>query len=151
DSASIVWGVTNAGITTASGPWTEQIVLSPDQAAGSEIILAAFAQTDSLAPGAFLVRTQSVTVPITGPAGTLRFGVRVDALGEVSELNELNNSALAAETTDVPLSLTLQLSAQETTEGAEPIRATVFRNGDLSQALTVAVMNNNPSALVTPA
>ena len=79
-----------------------------------------------------------------------RFGVRVDVFGEVSELNALNNTALAAETTDIPLALTLQVSARETTEGAEPIHATLFRNGDFTAPLTIDLTNSNPSALSAP-
>jgi hypothetical protein len=148
-TATITWAVTNIGITTASGPWTEQVLLSNGQN-GNSAVLGSFTQTDSLAPGAFLVRTQEVTVPISGPAGSLYFEVKVDAYNEVQELNEANNLAASPDPTDVPLWLSFDLSSTTTTEGDAPIQARLLRNGDLSAPLSITLTNDNPGQLSGP-
>jgi len=145
-SFSITWAVTNVGITEVHAHWSEQIFLvgTPNQTLGF------FAASNNLAPGQFIVRTQTVAIPFTGLAGTLRAGVRVDAYDEVTELDEANNTAVAATATDIPLTLTLDTPDATTTEGAAPLPIKVIRNGDISGPLTVAFSNSNPAEVSIP-
>ncbi len=145
-SFSITWAVTNVGLTEVHAPWSEKIFLvgSPNQTLGF------FVASNNLAPGQSIVRTQTVTIPFIGLAGTLRAGVRVDAYDEITELDEANNSAVAATATDIPLTLTLDTADANTMEGAVPLAIKVTRNGDTSGPLTVALLSSNPAEVLIP-
>jgi hypothetical protein len=144
---SIVWSVTNAGITPAQGPWTEQVFVIPNAQGGGNQILAEFRVNGVLLPGDSLVRTQTVMFTPNGPAGLFQFGVRLDSDNDLPELNERNNIAATTNTIDVPPTLTLELAARETTEGAPPTRGVVIRNGDRNSPLTITLTNSNTNAL----
>lgn len=105
---NLIWAVTNRGGILATSLWSDSVAWSNAAAVVQE--LARFDFTNGLAADALVWRTQGVTLPINGPAGVLRLGVRADGLGELAEENEANNLALAANFTTVPSLLTLQLS-----------------------------------------
>jgi hypothetical protein len=146
-SIAIAWGVTNVGITPAQGPWTEQIFVIPSAPGGGNPVLAEFRMEGSLPPGGSLVHTQTVVFTPDGPAGLLRIGVRLDADNDLPELNERNNTTVTTNTVDVPPTLTLEIAAHETTEGAPPIRGAVIRNGDRNSPLSITLTNSNTNAL----
>ncbi len=147
-SLNVIWVVTNAGIAAIQAPWTEQVFLV---AAGSpRQPLGIFTATNNLPAGGFEVRTQTVSVPITGLAGALRVGVNVDLYDEVAELSEGNNTALASQDTVVPLWLSLDTPSATTVEGAPPLVIQVVRNGGTTTPLTVALTNSNPTQVQMP-
>ena len=146
----IVWGVTNTGITTAIGPWTEQVLWIPNSPGGGNRVLAEVRIDGSLQPGESIRRTQTVIFAPDGPAGVLRLATRLDPDNEVPELNEQNNVSLATVTIEVPPTLTLELSERETIEGGSPIRASLIRNGDPTLPITVTFANSNTDALTHP-
>ena len=156
----LTWTVTNQGFAAAVGPWLETVKLVPDavwnvadEAQRKSRIaalptLATFTASNSLAAGEFMVRTQRVTIPQNGPSGNLRFAVTVDARDDVFESNEANNQTTDGGIVQVPLSLSLQLSSPSVREDATvPIIATVTRNGDLNEAISVMVTNESPALL----
>ncbi|HPY29322.1 MAG TPA: CARDB domain-containing protein [Verrucomicrobiota bacterium] len=143
------WGITNSGPAAAAGPWSETIIVT--NADTGLQALARFAFGDDLPPGGFLARTQVVTIPLDGPAGGVHLGVLVDSRREVIEATEGNNLTWATNRTGVPLSLSLQLAADEVLEGApEPVAATLTRNGSRAGALTTVLSNSAPTELFAP-
>jgi len=160
----VVWSVTNIGATTASGPWMEAVTLTALDTNGmsglalddllnpAASVLLWLTVTNDLAPGAGVVRTQVVTMPITGPAGTLKFAVGVDPQGAVVEATKTNNLVLADAPTWVPLSLALQLPTARIPENAAnpALTALISRNGDGSGPLTVQLTTSDASRLATP-
>jgi hypothetical protein len=155
-----IWNVTNRGPATASGTWTETLRIVSDEVTGvtnavelqrlltSAPTLGTFAYSNTLAPGEFLSRTQLVTLPVSGVSGKTRLLATVDARDEVFEEWETNNLSFADNDLTIPVSLTLQLSSSQISENATaPLRATLTRNGSLTQALTVTVTNSDPSEL----
>ncbi len=154
---TLIWSVTNSGSVAATGLWNDSVRWSNAVSGVQE--LARFDFTNGLAAGASTWRTQAVTLPISGPAGAVWFGVQVDGLGEIAEENEANNFRLATNATVVPLLLTLQLPLTQIAEdAANPFfNCTVIRNGDLTAALTVSLTSTDtngvtlPNAVVIPA
>ena len=148
---SLVWSVTNSGSVAATGLWSDSVRWSNSVSGEQE--LARFDFTNGLAAGASAWRTQTVTLPINGPAGQVWLGVQADGLGEVAEENEGNNHTLATNATVVPLVLTLQLPLTQIAEdAANPVfNCTVVRNGDLTAALTVSLTSSDTNGVSLPA
>ena len=145
------WEVTNPGSIQAEAPWSESIFVSNSVAGLRSLTLMDF--TNALPAGGFVIRTQTVTLPIDGPAGDLRFAVEIDSRHEVIESNETNNLALATNSTTVPLTLTLELPVTQIAENAaQPILAcTLTRNGDHSQPLSVSIASSDTTQIAAPA
>lgn len=146
---SVSWTVTNAG-AVAAGRFNEAVYLSGDINVGSDTLLAMVYGTNELGPGAFLVRTQLMTIPLTGPAGQTRFVVTADVGRQVDELNETNNSVIAEMDTLIPLILLLQPASTNVTEGGS-LTVQVSRNGDRSGALSVELAVDDASEAAVPA
>ncbi len=148
---TLIWSVTNRGTATATAPWSESLIVSNASAGAQSLLL--LDTTNTLAIGAALTRTQTVVLPITGPAGELQFFVQTDSRDERVELNEANNLAAATNTTSVPLLLTLQVPATQIAENAASptLQCTLVRNGDRSAALTVTLTNSDVTEVTAPA
>ena len=144
------WIVTNRGPVAAAGTWKETIWFT-NASAGLQA-LSQFTFSDPLAPGQFIARTQSVTLALNGPAGGIWFGVEVDSRNDVREETEADNLAFATNGTGVPLLLTLQLAAAQIAEDAAPptLNATLTRNGDRNQPLSVMITNRDTTELSAP-
>ena len=156
DSVQVVWAVTNlgpAGVTNAT--WAEAVYLVPDDTTDwtNPINLAtrspikSLLVTNTLSAGDFLLRTQTVTVPLASPVGATRFVVLVDSANQVVEANEANNIALATNTTAIPAVLTLQLPVSQLSEGAAAVQATLTCNGAVDLPLSVTVTNDRPGEI----
>src|SRR6185436_16885511 len=119
---------------------------------GGAVELATFDFTNTLAGSAFLLRTQAVVVPVSGPLGNLWFAIKVDSRNEIFEANETNNLGVASIATVVPAVLSLDLTSTQIAEGAsQPVQPTITRNGSTAQALTVTLTNGDPTELSMPA
>lgn len=147
---TVTWAVTNSGNATVNRSIAEVVFLSADAAVGDDVRIAVFDLTNSLAPGDWIGRTQQVTMPLNGPAGSLRLVVQTDANGDVPEGNETNNYAIAAGTLSVSQALTLQFAASSVTEGGS-VAAIVSRNGPATAALVVGLSSIDPTELSAPA
>ncbi len=152
ESIPISWVVTNQGSLNITGKWSETVFLATNSAGlGNQQELTTFAFTNSLAAGAFLARTQTVTIPPAGIAGDLWLAVRADTRSDVIESNETNNLGVASALIQVPAVLTLQASATQISEGhLQPLILTVTRNGSRSAPLTVTLENTDPTELTVP-
>jgi len=152
-TVDFIWGVTNRGSAAAMAPWTETISLSPDPMQGNDILVGTLTITNSLPAGEWLVRTQSVVLPLTGVGGNVYVVVALDTGLEVAEQSDANNVALATEVIQVPASLSLEASATEIAENAaqKTIRCRIIRSGNLAQAVTVSITNSHPDRLTSPA
>jgi hypothetical protein len=146
ETVSVSWLLTNAGNAAVSRNVTELVSLSTDAVIGDDARIASVLLTNWLAPGGWLVRTQSVTLPVNGPAGALRFVVHTDSNNDVPEGNETNNLAISDTTLTVPQALTLQLSGSSVAEGGV-LRAVVSRNGSSTAALSVALASSDVTEL----
>ena len=149
ETVLVTWTTTNQGAAAAAGPWSETVALTGAPALSNGLLLATFSFTNTLAAGQGLVHTQSVTLPMSSPAGALYFGVIADSQNSLVEPNETNNTGWAESPVPMALVLTLVLNPSTVWEGAA-IQATVSRNGDHSQPLTVTVTNGDPAQVQTP-
>src|SRR5205085_1381531 len=75
----VSWTVTNQGNVAVTTPLSEVVYLSDDAVIGNDERIASFLFTNQLPPQASITRTQQVTVPVAGYAGTLRVVVETDA------------------------------------------------------------------------
>jgi subtilase family serine protease len=151
-AVSVTWAVTNLGTAGLTNSWIETVYLLSDAGLDSTNVasrltpsaaVAAFSFTNALPAGTFLLRTQSVAVPLYADTGNLRFAVLVDSANDVIEAVETNNIALATNNFAVPAVLTLQLPVSQLLEGSPAITATVSRNGSLTQPLLVMLTNSD--------
>ncbi len=142
---AVSWGVTNIGAAAAPGPWRESVYLVPAALTLAQFntnlaafsLVGAFTFTNGLAAGAGVIRTQQVAIPPTGAAGDLRAAVFVDSDNGVIEQAKANNTGLAANDLQVPLSLSLVLPVTNVLESTPTpaLASLVSRNGDLSAPL----------------
>lgn len=149
----VVWAVTNVGGAPVTKAWNDRVYLSTDAAFGSDILLATVPRTSLLAPGAGLVHTQVVTMPLTFSSPTGHVFVVADALEEIVEETELNNTARSVSPLVIQGGLTLSLPLTQVREDAvnPAMKATVFRVGDISAPLVVSLASSNTAELTVPA
>ena len=104
DTIEFSWTVTNNGLATASGTWTDTIYLDALNASQTDHNLGSFSYTGELAPGASLTRVQQVQLPIT-LSGSYQFVVITDASQNLNEgVSETNNTASTSTPIEVSLS-----------------------------------------------
>jgi hypothetical protein len=150
---AVAWVVTNAGSAPAAGGWSEAVYATEDPASGPAVLLSRFFFTNTLAAGADLTRTQTVSLPATRLAGNVRFSIVVDSEAEAVESVETNNTTYAADLTWVPSTLTLTLPLASVREDtvSPSLTALIERNGSVSNALAVALLSSDTSELAVPA
>ena len=103
----VSWSVTNVGLVTATGPWTDSVYLlsSPTFDPATAVLLGSFAQTQPLAPGASYSQTVSPTLP-NATHGTYYVAVVTDRGNNVQECQgETNNVTVSATSVNVPVTL----------------------------------------------
>ncbi|MBI5386505.1 MAG: hypothetical protein HZA90_17690 [Verrucomicrobia bacterium] len=149
----VVWTVTNQGSADLTAPWTETASLSTDETIGSDQRIATFVFTNHLEAGAFLVRTQQVTLPTAVPGTLLHVVVALDTEDVLLEQSETNNVALDAQFLMVPSAIRLSLSAAEVREDAvnPALRGMVTRSGSVASNLVVSLASSNTAELRVPA
>ena len=96
----VIFTLSNPGAGPAVGPWFNQILLATNAAGGGAQSLGTIAFNGVLPPGGSLVLTQSVILP-AGVLGTRFPGVRADLGNVVAELDKANNTAFAAQATQI--------------------------------------------------
>ncbi|MCZ8191304.1 MAG: right-handed parallel beta-helix repeat-containing protein, partial [Microcystis sp. LE19-338.1B] len=101
----VTWRVTNQGNITASGTWVDYVYLSENGALGNDQFLGSFSFTGTLAPGASIDRTQTVTLPLA-TNGDRWIVVMTDANNAIKERpgTENNNSRIDDRPINVSLS-----------------------------------------------
>jgi len=103
----VSWSVTNVGMGTATGPWTDSVYLlsSPTFDPATAVLLGSMAQTQPLAAGAGYSQTVSPTLPNT-THGTYYVAVVTDRGNNVQECQgETNNITVSATSVIVPVTL----------------------------------------------
>jgi len=148
-SVPVVWTILNQGTVPATGTWSDQIFLSFAPSTGVNQFLGTVQFTGALNAGGSLTRTQMVTLPSFG-TGSAYFVVETDADGGVFDQNPTNNTAIAAQPTQIAATLTLALSPGTVREdaGAQASLATLSRNSDASAALDVTLASSAPGVTV---
>lgn len=91
----VTWNLFNVGNAASDPGWHHTLWLARDTAGSGAEFVAALPFTDSLAAGQSLSITGAVIIP-PASSGDRYFLVRADGSNVVSELNEANNSAVAA-------------------------------------------------------
>jgi subtilase family serine protease len=81
-------------VGSAKPTWNDEIFFSVDQTLGSDTVLSVIGHTTTLAPGGSYSPTQMVTLPNV-PPGTYYLFLRVDALNQLAEGDESNNTTMA--------------------------------------------------------
>ena len=157
---TVTWAVTNIGSSVAAGPWRETAYLVPAGVNQSLFatnpvlfpLVGAFTFSNTLAAGSSLVRTQQITIPLSGVGGDLRVGIIADADNSLLEPDKTNNAALALNDLQVPVSLFLTLPFTNVLENtsAPNLQCLVSRNGDLTAAVTVSLSSSATNHLLVP-
>lgn len=133
------WLIANSGSEPAAGPWTERVYVASDAAGSNRRLLAEFEYAGGLSPSDDpIARSEPITVPITSLNGDVYFLVEVDATDNVVESDEHNLFASDA-TYNVAAALELTVATIAVTEGGPAARATLTRNGDVSEPLEVTL------------
>ncbi len=98
----LTWTLTNNGTAATTGPWTDYIYISADDAlSGGDRRVASFRFDGVIAPGQSVQRTQSFLLPLD-VSGLRYFVVETDAKGEIYEhALENNNSQASTNPTDI--------------------------------------------------
>lgn len=148
---SVGWTEFNRLATPATGDWSAQVFLSSDDNIGADLFIGSASLSGPLDGLAQAVRTASFVAPVTLSPGSYRVVVRTDAGNGVLEEVETDNAAIAAAASTVSPSLKLNLSTGTASENAGSVSATVVRNGDLSQPLTIALTTSDASEATVPA
>ena len=99
----ISWTIRNQGDAPASGPWTDQVYLSTDPAAGGDELFGSFSFNGTLAVGASMTRIQAVSLPLDY-SGDRFVVVHVNSTEEVYELVRENNILVADRVLPIQLS-----------------------------------------------
>ena len=148
---SVGWTLANIGAASASGPWTEQVLLATDATGDNQTLLTAQTFTGSLAAGQSFADSANVLIPSL-PPGNYWLVVSEDPFGELFELNASNNLAISADPTSIAGSLTLTLSPTSVSDaaGADATTATVTRNTDTTNALQVTITNSDTHDVTAP-
>jgi subtilase family serine protease len=150
----VTWAVTNLGpASVTNGVWQEALSLTNMETGGTPVLLSTFTFTNTLAAGDSLLRTQAVTIPVTGVAGDCRVLVQVDSADALVEASETNNVAWATNTLHVPQGLSLYLPVTQIAEDAAnpAVSGLVSRNGNLAGPVTVALAVDIASQVSVPA
>ncbi|MCP5528371.1 MAG: hypothetical protein H7A47_16400 [Verrucomicrobiales bacterium] len=129
--------------------FTEVTGLTHEAQAGGETRIATSGVPAPLPAGGELPRSGQLTIPFTGPAGTLHLVVTADANRQIGESDETNNTGVSAATIEVPLALSLQTGGDSVAEGAS-LDARLLRNGPTTAALTVALSGSDATELAVP-
>ncbi len=107
DTLSVSWTVTNLGAASATGPWVDNVYLSPAPALGTGAIYLSSTTEENpgmLAPNASYMAQSTVKLPVSSwlAAGTYYLVVLVDAGDVVNESNTTTQESSASITLAVP-------------------------------------------------
>lgn len=129
------WTVKNRGTVATSSAWTETVALSDDNAIGGDLALTSVNIKSALAPGESVTRSATVLLP-AGSAGGRYLVVTTDSAGQVAEIDETNNSGIAANPTRL-VAADLVVDSVTVTPPAAGVNLVV--NGDFEEPVIGAV------------
>lgn len=113
------WTITNRGTGPATGTWYDRVLLSADQAVGSDLLLGDFSFTGTLAAGESIVRTQSYRPPIS-LEGNRWFIMQTDRGNAIFEhALEGNNTTVSGSPMGIRLSPYANLQVTQVTPPAD--------------------------------
>lgn len=149
-AVTVNWDELNLLGEPATGTWATQVFLSNDDVLGGDLLVGTVSYSGTVPGNGSVARSAEVTLPTTLQPGNWRFVVKVDSGNALAERNELDNSAIAAADSRVAGALQLRLNAGNVAEAAGSTIATIVRNGDLSQALTIALASSDAGEAAVP-
>ena len=97
-TVQLTLAITNAGLTTAFGPWQNRVLLATGPNGAGAQSLGTFFFASNLYAGGYAVMTQAVILPPTAISGQY-FGFFVDSASNVLEINKNNNEVFSTNTT----------------------------------------------------
>lgn len=89
-----IWSVTNSGLTTAAGPWVDELYLATDSQGANSFLVSRVTNNLPVVVGDTYSVARSFLLP--SDPGTYWLLVRTDARGTVTEGSERNNALLSA-------------------------------------------------------
>lgn len=150
ETVPVSWRLKNQGNADVTREFTEVTGLTHEAQAGGETRIATSGVPGPLPAGGELPRSGQLTIPFTGPAGTLHLVVTADANRQIGESDETNNTAVSTAAIEVPLALSLQTGRDSVAEGAS-LDARLLRNGPTTAPLTVVLAASDTTELAVPA
>ncbi len=140
-SLTVSYSVRNQGTATVTETYTDRLYLSSNLTidAGDVLLGASHGHTADLAANALHAHSQTVTIPPTLPPGSYHLLVEADALGTVTESNDVNN------VTAIPLTVTAS-TKDLVIVGLAASNGSVVAGGSLTVSYSV---KNQGSATVT--
>ncbi|MEI6949438.1 MBG domain-containing protein, partial [Paraflavisolibacter sp. H34] len=152
---TVSWTVKNAGTGTAAVNWTERIYMqSPNGTNRTLLKQSVFATDGQLTYGESLPRNSEVTMPAQlnlGDEAVFVVELVPGALIKEAAGGAVNNIAQQELPWTISRLLTLELSANQLTEGAQGLTALVKRSGSIATPLTLNVTVGNSSRFSVPA
>ena len=147
----VSWSDINSGTAPATNVWNDQVFLSASNSLTTAQLLGTFAFTNGLPAGQSLNVTQTVTLPPFS-AGTQYLVVKINADNAVFEVNNTNNTTVAASPLTIASTLTLTLNQSTVLEsaGTNAVTATVSRNGDTTTPLLVSLGSSTTTNIALP-
>lgn len=94
ESVQITWKDANVGPGAATAPWSVQVYLTSNADGSGGSLVKTVAVADNLAAGATAARSASFTLP-AGSGGDRYFRLVIDSAPQVTEFNEVNNTAVS--------------------------------------------------------
>lgn len=149
---AVSWVVKNNGTKATAGAWTDQVFLSNDPAVGGDQFIGSFNYSDSVAAGASVTRTETLTLPQFG-TGNRWIVIVTDAGNSIFESNEQNNVSIDDQAINLPSNLSLSFSSTTFSEGAGSgsVFGTVVRNSGTANSLQVLLSSSAETAAKVPA
>jgi hypothetical protein len=139
---ALSWIVTNAGLASAKGPWTDSVYLQPAGATGPRLFLNAYPNATALAPGATYLQTVSVPLP-SDLYGTFSVVVVADSSNVVQECSARANNVLVSAATVQIRAATYP--AVQVTQVTAP--ATAWSGQNIAVSWVVANHGTGPTSL----
>ncbi len=90
---AVTYRIANQGLSTANGSFLTRLYLSRDATVGDDVLVAQFRNTNTLAVGEQLIRTEQIDVPLA--VGNYWVVVEADAEQSLPETLENNNTTIA--------------------------------------------------------
>ena len=150
DQVLVSWTLTNGGAKPVTGPFSERVYLSADEAPGGDELMKTLAFDGTIEPGQSVTRNAVITVPAFG-SGQRWLVVQTDSSSQVYEDDETNNTATGATALNIPLGLAITATHTQLSEGGGSSNVTISRNGPTSSPLVVSLANTQPGSLSVPA
>lgn len=156
DTVEVSYKLSNIGQSPAVKSWTERIYMQSATGANKTLLKqTVVSATDSLRPGQFINKTETIALPAQltiGDQGVFVVEVLPGSAIVENANSKANNSAVQASPWNIQKILMLELSSAQITEGsAQLVTAKVTRSGSLADSLKINTALAFPARFNVPA